>query len=88
MFAGIIERKASIKMLQWKTISLLPSVLLLAIPLCSCWPFSEPAVVRTPESRFKDLHTHGYPWDPKYFWMSVTGVNQPLRVHYVDEGKN
>lgn len=79
-------------MWQWKATSLVSDVLILVtvIHQCSCGSFfggtSEPQVVRTPESRFKDLHQQGYPWEPKYIWITVPGVTKPLRVHYVDEG--
>ncbi|CAL4215611.1 unnamed protein product, partial [Meganyctiphanes norvegica] len=60
------------------------------IPLCSCGIVSsgasEPAVVRTPDSRFKDLYQQSYPWEPRYIWLTIPGVSKPLRVHYVDEG--
>lgn len=79
-------------MWQWKVTSLLSLVLMLVtvIPQSSYGTFlssiSEPAVVRTPESRFKDLHLQDYPWEPKYIWVTVPVVTNPLRVHYVDEG--
>ena len=46
-----------------------------------------PAVVRTPEERFKDLPAAGYPFQPNYVDLPIGGGKTLPRVHYVDEGK-
>ena len=48
---------------------------------------SEPRVVRTPEERFANLASYGYPWSPNYLEVNVPGYPQ-LRMHYLDIGKN
>ncbi|XP_069162583.1 haloalkane dehalogenase-like [Procambarus clarkii] len=46
----------------------------------------EPAVIRTPESRFSCLAKLGFPWAPKYLYLQIPGHQKSLRVHYIDEG--
>ncbi len=41
-------------------------------------------ILRTPDSRFADLQ--GYPFAPHYVDVTASGVADPLRMHYVDEG--
>lgn len=41
-------------------------------------------ILRTPDSRFATLE--GYSFEPHYLDVTATGVAQPLRMHYVDEG--
>ncbi|KAK7051122.1 hypothetical protein SK128_002883 [Halocaridina rubra] len=51
--------------------------------------FSErkvPAVVRTPEDRFKGLDAVGYAFKPNYVELPVGGGKTLPRLHYVDEG--
>ena len=45
-----------------------------------------PTVLRTPDSAFRKLKQLSYPWDPKYFFMTLDGYPK-LRVNYIDEGK-
>lgn len=45
-------------------------------------------VIVTPDECFAGLEQKGFPFKPNYVSLKLIGREKPLRVHYIDEGRN